>query len=242
MTQVSVKSSKATQVPNVNALVRVTLAGDGELPTAASAPSRVEDVVLDVTSGLPTHYLVAAPSFRGDLERPPTGSPCELEWLTERGLCSLPTRLESVEQGPRGLRMWRLAVTGTMTRHERRRYVRAPWALPAALVVRDRAASDVPDLPEAYDAAAINVSEGGLLCTSSGLALPQDLPLLAQFTIGEKSFEIPSSVVWSMLREGPGGPPRVVSAIEFDDPSRQGDVLRPLIFQEQLRLRRAGLA
>jgi hypothetical protein len=240
MTQVSVKSSKATLVPNVNALVRVTLAGDGDRPVAASAASRVEDVVLDVTTGLPVQYLVAAPSFAGDLERPPTGSPCEVEWLTERGLCALPAKLESVENGPLGLRMWRLTVTGPMTRHERRRYVRAPWALPATLEVRDRAAS--PDLPEAYETTAINVSEGGLLCSSAGLALPHSLPLIARFTIGAKSFEIPSTVVWSTLREGPGGPPRVESAIEFDDPSVEGDKLRPLIFQEQLRLRRAGLA
>jgi hypothetical protein len=49
-------------------------------------------------------------------------------------------------------------------------------------------------------------------------------------------------VVWSVLREGTGTQALVESAIEFDDPALQGDVLRPLIFQEQLRLRRAGLA
>jgi hypothetical protein len=241
--QARVRSARKPAL-DVNALVRITLAGTGERPLAVSAPSRVEDLDIDPATGLAASYLVAAPSFAGDLERPPAGSPVELEWLTERGLCSLPARYEAAENGPLGLRLWRLKVTGTATRHERRRYVRAPWSLPAALVVRDGAGSarvDVPDLPEAYAATAVNVSEGGLLCMSPVPAMPAGLPLLARFTIGESAFEIPSTVVWSILRMDAGGP-RAESAIEFDDPSRHGDKLRPLIFQEQLRLRRAGLA
>jgi hypothetical protein len=254
--------SSRLPAPDVNALVRVTVGGDAEAPAVASeVASRVEDLTVDERTDQPLSYLIAAPWFAGDAEQPVAGTACALQWPTERGMCNLPARLDAEELGPNGLRLWRVTVTGPVTRFERRRYVRAPWELPAELLVRrdlDALAADrrhhveragipekLKDLPEKYDATALNVSEGGLLCASGGPLLLSDLPLIARFTIEQHCFETPASVIWSVLREGTGegtGKDAVFeSAIAFDDPSKYGEVLRPLVFQAQLRARRLGL-
>jgi hypothetical protein len=259
-------ASPKLPAPEVNDLVRVTVGfvddEHEETPAMASeVASRVEDVSTDRKTGLPLAYLIAAPWFAGDTEQPPAGTVCALQWPTARGLCTLPVVLQSEESGDSGLRMWRVKVTGPVRRHERRRYVRAPWSLPAELLVRHDLEAlpserrhlvervgikkQLADLPEAYDATAVNVSEGGLLCLSPGPVMPSLLPLVARFTIEQNCFETPASVVWSVLRDGTGlgtGKDAVVeSAIAFDDPGRYGEILRPLVFQAQLRARQQGL-
>jgi len=265
MAKVSPLTSQRLAAPEVNNLVRVTVGfsdDDDERPAMASeVASRVEDVAWDERTQLPIAYLIAAPWFAGDLEQPPAGTLCALQWPTERGLCTLPVTLQNEESGENGLRLWRVKVSGPVRRHDRRRYVRAPWSLPAQLIVRhdlealpperrhlvERTGikTQIHDLPECYEATAVNVSEGGLLCLSSAPVMPALLPLIARFTIEQTCFETPASIVWSMLREGTGqgtGKKAVVeSAVSFDDPGRLGEVLRPLVFQAQLRARRAGL-
>jgi len=260
--------------PEVNDLVRVTVGWvssddvDGDFeeldrkPALASeVASRVEDVSWDRKTGRPLAYIIAAPWFAGDIEQPPTGTACALQWPTARGLCTLPVELLAEDTGPAGLRLWRVKVTGPVRRHERRRYVRVPWSLPAELMVRrdlealpaerravvERAGirKVLEELPEFYEATAVNVSEGGLLCVSPAPVMPALLPLMVRFTIEQTCFETAASIVWSVLREGTGagtGKPAVVeSAISFDDPGKYGEVLRPLVFQAQLRSRRIGL-
>ena len=248
--------------PVLNDLIHVTI-GDPRDPGRngpAALASRVEDATFHPRTGAPVSYVIAAPRFAGDAEQLLPGTVCVLHWQTEGGLCTLPAELAAEERERPGLRMWRLIVTGPVTRHNRRRYVRVPWRLPARLVVRRDLeflsgdplqalteaglAAALADLPDAYDAMALNVSEGGLLCVSAGEALPAALPLIARFTLEEVSFELPSSVVWSTRREGAGPTQQAVveSAIAFDDPARHGDALRPLVFRTQLRERRLGLA
>jgi hypothetical protein len=257
-------TSQELPTPQVNDLVRVTVGGNDangeETPAMASEiASRIEDVASDRRTGAPLSYLIAAPWFAGDAEQPPAGTVCALQWPTPRGLCILPVVLQAEESGHGGLRLWRVKVTGPVRRHERRRYVRVPWQLPAELYVRRdlealgperRQAAEragiklvLAELPDSYQATAVNVSEGGLLCLSPAPAMPSTLPLVARFTIEQACFETPASVVWSVLRNsnGPGNVTQAESAIAFDDPGKYGEVLRPLVFQAQLRARRQGL-
>ena len=266
MAKVPTLASRRLPAPQVNDLVRVTVGYSGdeddEVPAMASeVASRVEDVAWDGDSSVPLAYVIAAPWFAGDIEQPPAGTLCAMQWPTERGLCTLPVVLQAEETSSNGLRLWRVKVSGPVRRHERRRYVRAPWSLPAELIVRhdldslpverrhlvERAGirKHLADLPDSYEATAVNVSEGGLLCLSPTPVMPALLPLIARFTIEQTCFETPASIVWSMLRDGTGrgtGKAAVVeSAVSFDDPGRLGEVLRPLVFQAQLKARRAGL-
>ncbi|HEY6794988.1 MAG TPA: hypothetical protein VI248_09940 [Kineosporiaceae bacterium] len=261
-------ASAATRLPppEVNDLVRVTVRpghrdGEAAVVLADQVPSRVEDVTSDARTGAPGAMVIAAPRFAGDVQDLPAGTACLLEWVTERGVFRLPAQLQAEQVSPSGLRTWRLAVTGPVTREERRRFVRAPWQLPAVLVVRrdlqalppnrrhevERAGvpAALAGLPDACEVTASNVSEGGLLCVSAGPVLPARLPLIATFSIEDVSFEAPSSVVWSMLRagtgKGTGTQPVVQSAISFDDPAQYGEVLRPMVFKAQLQARRLGL-
>jgi len=98
----------------------------------------------------------------------------------------------------------------------------------------------LPELPESLPSRALNVSEGGLLCMTGGPVLPTYLPLIARFTLDSTSFVIPAYVVWSLVRDE-RAELGVENALAFDDPGVEGDALRPLLFQAQLKARRAGL-
>ena len=125
MAKVSPLTSQRLAAPEVNDLVRVTVGfsdDDDERPAMASeVASRVEDVAWDERTQLPIAYLIAAPWFAGDLEQPPAGTLCALQWPTERGLCTLPVTLQNEESGENGLRLWRVKVSGPVRRHDRRR-------------------------------------------------------------------------------------------------------------------------
>ena len=173
----------------------------------------------------------------------------------------LPVAFLDQEATPGGLRVWRLRVTGPPRRKERRQFVRVPWSLPTRLEIPHDPASlgpqmrrlvdrfglqaDLAQLPTLIEGIAVNVSEGGLLCLSPKPVLPANLPLTVRFTIESACFEVGCSVVWSLARErdtaNEPGLLTVESALVFLDPRRYGEVLRPLLFQAQLRGRRAAL-
>jgi hypothetical protein len=251
-------SGSGTGVPDVNDLIRVTLANPGDPDNTAEVdvPSRIEDLVRNRKTGKITSYLIAVPRFSGDVVLPAPRSLCALNWHTPRGLWMLPTAFEKQETTGYGLRVWRLAVSGPPRRDQRRRYVRVPWSLPVELEIRrdlnalepDRrqliehngAVDALPHLPKSLLSRALNVSEGGLRCMTSGPVLPTYLPLISRFSLDSTSFVIPAYVVWSLLRDE-NAPMGVENAVAFDDPSIEGDTLRPLLFEAQLKARRAGL-
>ena len=251
-------SSSGTGVPDVNDLVRVSLTnpGDPDGDPDVDVPSRIEDVTRNRKTGKILEYLIAVPRFSGDVVLPAQRAACSLNWHTPRGLWMLPTAFMKQETTGYGLKGWRLAVTGPPRRDQRRRYVRVPWQLQAELEIRrdlsalepDRrqliehngTAEALPGLPECLLARAVNVSEGGMLCMTAGPVLPTYLPLIARFTLDSSAFVVPAYVVWSLMRD-PTAPLGVENAVAFDDPAVEGDVLRPLLFQAQLKARRAGL-
>jgi len=252
-------SSSGAGVPDVNDLIRVSLNAPGD-PDGSGPPldvaSRIEDLTRNRKTGKILSYLIAVPRFSGDVVLPAPRSACSLNWHTPRGLWMLPTAFENQETTGYGLRVWRLAVTGPPRRDQRRRYVRVPWSLPVELEIRrDLAALDpdrrrlieqngtadlLPDLPERLRARALNVSEGGLLCMTGGPVLPTYLPLITRFTLDTTAFVIPAYIVWSLVRDEKAEM-GVENALAFDDPGIEGDALRPLLFQAQLKARRAGL-
>lgn len=252
--------SRVLRPPEVNDLVRVTLGAIDDpdaIRFASEVPSRVEDVVLDDRTGAPVAYLIAAPWFSGDLEDPQADTECALQWVTSRGLCMLPCSFQAAESPARGLRMWRVHVTGPVRREERRRFVRVSWSVPAEVVIRrdldalppaarqrvERAGIHalLADLPERFTAQAVNFSEGGLRCRSPEPVLPEGLALTVRFTLEERDFEAAAYVVWSLLRRDASRDCNVESALAFEEPQKHGEVLRPLMFAAQLRARRAGL-
>jgi hypothetical protein len=87
---------------------------------------------------------------------------------------------------------------------------------------------------------ALNVSEGGMLSKTVGPVLPTHLPLVIRFTLEEISFAIDGYVVWSKALERQDEI-EIESALAFDDPGSQAEVLRPLLFQAQLTARRAEM-
>jgi hypothetical protein len=251
--------SAAGDLPTINNLVRVTL-GDLDDPEAegfaSDVSSRIQDLTTDKKTGRVLSYLIAAPVFAGDLETPRTGTTCLLQWATTEGICTLPTAFEARELIGNNLRVWRLKVTGPPRRDQRRRYFRVQSAIPTQLAIRRDLEELDPErlrtlefsgvlekletLPESLAAVSLNISEGGLRCMTPEPVLPADLPLITRFTLGTTWFVIPAHVIWSELRQHEGKQ-LVESALEFDDPGAQGDVLRPLLFEVQLKARRAGL-
>ena len=251
--------SAAGELPTINNLVRVSL-GDLDDPEAegfaSDVSSRIQDLTTDKKTGRVLSYLIAAPVFAGDLETPRTGTVCLLQWATTEGICTLPTAFEARELIGNNLRVWRLKVTGPPSRDQRRRYFRVQSAIPTELAIRRDLEDLDPErlrrleysgvldklqaLPESLAAVSLNISEGGLRCMTPEPVLPAELPLIPRFTLGSTHFVIPARVIWSLVRQHEGKQ-LVESALEFDDPGAQGDVLRPLLFEVQLKARRAGL-
>ncbi len=245
-------------VPDVNDLIRVSLSApsdpEGVGPDLDLA-SRIADLTRNRKTGKILSYLISVPRFSGDVVIPAPRSACSLNWHTPRGLWTLPTAFESQETTGYG-RVWRLAVTGPPRRDQRRRYVRVPWSLPAELEIRrdlDALSGDrrqlleyngtvdrLPSLPDGLSARTLNVSEGGLLCMTAGPVLPTYLPLITRFTLESTSFVIPAYVVWSLVRDERAAL-GVENALGFDDPGIEGDKMRPLLFEAQLKARRVGL-
>jgi hypothetical protein len=252
-------SSSGTAVPDVNDLIRVTMGNPGELGESGheiDVATRIEDLTRNRKTGKVLDYLIAVPRFSGDVVLPAPRTACSLNWHTPRGLWMLPTAFVKQEVNGNGLKGWRLSVTGPPRRDQRRRYVRVPWSLTATLAVRrdldaldphrvrliehSGAAEALPDLPESLPARVLNVSEGGLLCMTAGPVLPTYLPLVARFTLDTTDFVAPAYIVWSLVRD-PDAELGVENALAFDDPTIEGDALRPLLFQAQMRARRAGI-
>jgi len=250
----------AQELPDINHLVRVSLGVLDDLDSngfPTDVPSRIQDLDRDPKTKRITGYVIAAPVFAGDIEGPVPGAECRLQWVSVRGIYTLPTTFLKRETIDNGLRVWRLRVTGAPIRDQRRRYFRVQSAIRTELEIRrdlenlDQARLDqleragireaLADLPPSLEAVALNISEGGLRClTPAEPVLPADLPLIARFTLGSANFEIPAYVVWSAVRDY-NGKAAVESALAFDDPGKKGDTLRPLLFEVQLKARRAGL-
>jgi hypothetical protein len=246
---------------DVNDLVRVNVAGNAKVGNGAAAEgarTRIENI--DRTGGRDDRprYVVAAPRYEGDVEPPAPGTPCTLEWPGERGVWILPVTFVQQEEVREGLRAWTLDVIGAPRQNERREYVRVTWSVPIMLAmmtaaeIRQAVAQGMheasiaaprhsADLPTSLAGMTRNVSEGGVSCQLPAPQLPEGLAVSARIELAGESFTVPSRIVRVRPTGVVNGYP-FTAAVAFDNPARYGDRLRPLLFAEQLRIRRAGLS
>jgi hypothetical protein len=239
----------------VNHLVRVNIAGRAAIGTGEAAEevrTRVEDVV----ERCPEHdrrYLIAAPRYVGDVELPGPGTPCTLEWPGPHGIWVLPVTFVGEQQVRDGLWAWQMEVLAPARQTERRSFVRVDWALPLILEPMTvgearqtsgrggRATLVAEHPPPVLPGRTLNISEGGLRCLLPRPALTAGVGVCAKLEIAGVPFDLPARAEW-VRPTGRHPAEEFDTAVSFDDPGRYGDRLRPLLFAEQLRIRRAGLA
>jgi hypothetical protein len=250
----TVKAPPCNVLPNVNTLVKLQITvrtPDGSTLHPHHLPSRVEDLEqrwpegdpITLRSTLLTRLYVAAPHYPGDLEDPPLGSPCQVTWVTDLGLCELAARFEGRHRvGPR-VRAWQLLVTGTTIRRQRRRYFRVPWIGPVTVELRGRGRGE-PRNPvdglQVLTGSSIDLSEGGLRVGLPAPGLPDGLRIRVLLPVRDQILVIPATTVWH--RPCPIHASKLVEVgVSFDEVEAQGDLLRQVVLDEQLRARRLGL-
>lgn len=223
-------------LPEINLLVRVTVgssADPDDPPIAVDVPSRVEDVRPGKggSKPVPTLIYIAVPNYGGDVEVPEPGTAFSIGWLTPNGVFELPAAFHGRESVGPTVRAWRLGVSGPALRAQRRRFVRVPWTAPLTVQVGERTVSG----------RTIDLSEGGVRCLLPPPALTRSTPVRVTLTYPDRTMILDAEVIRVQARVTPKGP-LIETGLEFLDPDTYGDALRRLVFGEQLRVRRAGLA
>jgi hypothetical protein len=226
----------ATDLPGVGTLIQVFAEGfDGELPEGL--PSRIEDVIPRTSADEPHQLLIAAPYYRGDVELPEEGTPFAVTWPTAREMLELPTIRAGLERTS-VLRLWRMAVSGPAVRVQRRNYGRVPTTMSVGITPLDLASED---RAETRHGLTQDVSEGGISCTLTKPQIAPGTPVLVELTVEGAHLDIPGQILRSTPATDAAGTPCVDTAIRFDDPDEYGDVVRRVVFAEQLRARRSGV-
>jgi hypothetical protein len=237
-----VVSGGPAALPRVNTPVTVSPAvGEAEIPPV-EARSRVEDVLLRVAGRRPgpTEVVLARPVFQGDLESEWPGARYVVRWVTERGVHEVPCRyLDRELIGPRVLG-WRVAVTGPVSRLQRRAHARVDLAVPIQLTFLTREDDRSVVTTAQVNGLTINLSEGGVLAALRPCEPHLSAAVVARFEIARQPFVLAGKVVRVQPVPGRLGGPGV--AVQFDRPDEHGDRLRPLLFAHQLNARRIGVA
>jgi hypothetical protein len=256
-------------LPGVNTLVRLTIGSGPDPradPVASDVPSRIEDLVPadPAVRGSSPELFVAVPHYRGDVSVPRAGTACTVIWVTPQGVYELPTGfVERVVVGP-VVWAWRLAVTGPAQRAQRRHYVRVSWTEPIVVDVAPAAPDREDDEVDGGDAPAaqeveddgpgeaptaglvhvttLDLSEGGVRCMLPPPPLRNGQRVRVRLEVDGTALQLDGTVV--RVRVGsrtPGAAPECETGIAFSEPDEYGDLLRRVVFSEQLRSRRAGV-
>ena len=248
-------------LPEINDLVRISVPArglEGGGSGADGVPSRVENLITDETMQGMRRYMIASPWYRGDSELPEMGTPCTLEWAGVQGLWLLPVAFICEELAREDLRVWVMDTMGPAWQQERRSFMRVDWSLPVTLTLMSIAdarsavagglqaptmvAAPTGDaLPDKISGETANISEGGVRMLLPEPALPVGLAVMVHLDVSGQTFTLPSRVRWARP-SGRTDALQAETALAFDTPDVHGDRLRPLLFAEQLRIRRAGLA
>jgi hypothetical protein len=110
----------------------------------------------------------------------------------------------------------------------------------------------VPDEPEgtgdgvpagarALAGTMVDLSEGGIRCMLPPPQLPAGQRIVVVFPVAGRILHCRARVVWTRACTTPVGT-FAETGVAFDDPEEHGDLLRPVVFAEQRRARRAGLS
>lgn len=246
MARQQVQAPPSHEAPQVNG--RVHLVYEADRRAAEDSPGRVvlTTRVEDVRPGTGPHarFVVAAPVDSTEAPRPDRHVVCQLEWTSERGLWGVPTRYAGLELGPHDTRFWLLDQIGGPVRSQRRQYVRVEWAVPLAVVVQRPADEARPDgAPEGPERPILgrtrDISEGGVACFLDAPVLASGTRVRVVLGVADDPVEADGRVLSSKPSDTEGVSLTVVA---FADPTTVGDLLRPLLFEEQRRMRRLAMA
>jgi hypothetical protein len=253
-------SGERNILPQVNALIRVTVSASPARDSpirAADVPSRVEDVPEREDGADPDEFLIAAPQFRGDSEPPAPGTPCLILWTTDRGLVELPTAFAAKEDGGNGVRLWRLRVDGPAIRIERRRFFRVMLTMPMHVEIPRSASHYIERVrvgvggeePEvagkvkgdvlALPGHTVDISEGGVRCMLPAPALPPGADVHIAFSAEGVDLRMRSLVIRSTPGRGEAED-LCETSLQFTEPGTYADVMRKVVYAEQLRQRRSA--
>lgn len=254
MARQQVRTTASPEAPHINGRVQLVYeadrrAGAGE-PGRVVLSTRVEDV--RARGGGSLQFVVAAPVDSGEAPRPDSHVVCTLEWTSERGLWGIPTRYSGLEQGDNDTRFWLLDQIGGPVRSQRRQYVRVEWAVPLAVVVQPppETPQSPPQTPSQTDdvnehppkpllGRTRDISEGGVACFLDAPVLPAGTAVRVVLGVADDPVEAHGRVLSSKPSDTDGVN---LTVIAFDDPTTVGDRLRPLLFDEQRRMRRLAMA
>jgi len=250
-----VVSGGQAALPSLNTRVLVSphdgAAGSGDpggrrpagAPGPIAAPSLVEDLRIEMTSRRPgpAEIVIAQPSFPGNLRGESVGAEYVLRWPTDRGVHEVVGRYLGRERIGASLIGWRLRVTGSVSRIQRRAHARVEVALPVELAVLDTTEADATTIGVAvFEGLTVNLSEGGVLANVRPTTPPSvGSAVVVRFELAHQKFVLSGKVV--RAQPVPGRVGALGVAVQFDTPDAHGDRLRPLLFAHELNARRVGV-
>jgi hypothetical protein len=253
-------SGERNILPQVNALIRVTVSSSPARDSpirAADVPSRVEDLPEPEDGVDPQEFVIAAPQFRGDSDPPAPDTPCLVLWTTDRGLVELPAAYVATEDGGNGIRTWRLRVDGPAIRIERRRFFRVVLTMPMHVEIPRSASHYIErvrvgvggEAPEvagkvqgdvlALPGHTVDISEGGMRALLPTPALPPGADVHITFTAVGVNLRMRSLVIRSTPGHG-DAEDLCETSLQFTEPGTYADVMRKVVYAEQLRQRRSA--
>jgi hypothetical protein len=217
-----------TGLPSINELVTLRDADKRQFRT------RVEDVGHDTVTVTRPRDLPAEHNF--DI-----GADCQLTWSRPNGIEVLPVRLaETGREGVVGL--WKLDVMGEGWSEQRRAYVRAPVVGKVRMTWQAVRPDETVATPLEANAQLSDVSEAGLRCQLPARPLPGleqgDSKVTVDFELQDNPFRLTGSVLHIRPHAKLSAVLEVV--VLFAHPGRQGDQLRKLVYDQQLRERDAA--
>jgi hypothetical protein len=212
-----VGSTSLADLPDVNDLADVTLDSRAE-PLAAVISAVTADTV-----------LLGEPIDRtGRIVLPEIGEGGLLVWGGGNNLRQAPIAV--LETNRRPAPTWLVRLTGAAGRCQRRAFVRADVRLP--VVVRDIEAT--------VEVTAVDLSEGGMRCTtSSDAAVKVGDSVTAEFSAG-RQLTVPATV--ARIRRDDKERPTEVGLAFVNLPLAEADQIRRYVFSQLLEQRRRGAA
>jgi hypothetical protein len=245
MARQQVQAPPAHEAPQVNGRVQLVYEADRRAAEESAERVVLTTRVEDVRPGTGPHarFVLAAPVDSTEAPRPDPHVVCQLEWTSERGLWGVPTRYAGLELGPHDTRFWLLDQIGGPVRSQRRQYVRVEWAVPLAVVVQlppDAPAGDSVEEPvKPLLGRTRDISEGGVACFLDAPVIAAGTQVRVVLGVADDPVAADGRVLSSKPSDTEGVS---LTVIAFSDPATIGDVLRPLLFEEQRRMRRLAMA
>lgn len=214
------------ELPDVNALLHVDV-GLG----ATGLPSRVQDLVAG-------DLVIAAPSYRGDVELPAPGQTLLLHWTGPRGIHALTVCFAGLDRVGRGqLSHWVVSPVGDVELVQRRRFVRTAVEESVALVPRDAVLTSVAG------GWLIDLGEGGIRARFDA---PSPLAPHTRVEIHLTLRDTVVTLVGCVLRctpvEQTDGSRVFEAVITFEPTEHQGDLIRRTVLHQQVLARRQARA